>query len=253
VEHEYVLGYPFRATQVLEILETLDSRFSSPNPKPAFSAIASSNGSADASTDPWSFLEELRMLREIQNADVWLAGKIGKATVLWLKGDCSEYSADPMASNAIRSGELHLCDVQLQKGLPPPAHRTPRAAAELAWFAGYHASPELAPWLKKTTHYRITRWPDFGLIRPSPSQIRATATLSKAALAVDEVAQRAQITVEEAARMLNALSACKLLTAANGADISPTSDIRSAVPEPAGGFKSFLRLIRRRLGLNSSP
>jgi hypothetical protein len=74
---------------------------------------------------------------------------------------------------------------------------------------------------------------------------------------VAEIAARAQISVEEATRMLNALSACKLLTAESAeAQITSSraaSNIRAAVPEPAGGFKSFLRLVRRRLGLSESP
>jgi hypothetical protein len=252
VTHEYVLHYPFRATQVLEVLESLDTQASSSTGKYDLSAVVASWVSTETSEDSWSFLEAVEMLREVQNADVWLAGKIGKTTVLWVKGDCSEYSADAIALHAIRSGELPLRSVKLQKGLPPPAHRTPRAAAELVWFAGYHASPELAPWLTSTTHYQITRWPDFGLIRPLPSQIRATATLSKAPHTLEEIAQLAQISVEEAARMLNALSACKLLTASTG-DAKPATDIRHTIAEPPGGFKSFLRLVRRRLGLNDSP
>jgi len=253
VVHEYVLTYPFRATQVLEILETLDLQVSSDHPKSDFLALTRSLASADENSDPWVFLEALRMLWEVPNADVWLAGKIGKVTVLWLKGDCSEYSAEPAVLQAIRSGELPLHDVNLQTGLPPPAHRAARAATELLWFAAYHASSKLAPWLNSTTHYRIARWPDFGLIRPLPSQIRVTATLSKAALTLDGMVERAQISVEEAARMLNALSACRLLSAEAGDAVVPATDIRQAVPEPAAGFRSFLRLMRKRLGLKESP
>jgi hypothetical protein len=231
----------------------LDLHVSSAHPKSDFLALTHSLASTDATSDPWIFLEALRMLWEVPNADVWLAGKLGKTTVLWLKGDGTEYSAEPAAVHAIRNGELPLYDVNLQTGLPPPAHRAPRAATELLWFAGYHASSGLAPWLTATTHYRIARWPDFGLIRPLPTQIRATATLSKAALTLDELAERAQIPVDEAARMLNALSACRLLTAGSGDAAAPATDIRRAVPEPAGGFRSFLRLMRKRLGLKDTP
>jgi len=249
VVHEYVLLYPFRAVQVMELLETLDIQLGASATKIDLTTLANPDTPSD---DPWSFLDELRMLREVQNGDVWLVGKIAAATVLWVRGDCSEYSADPATLQAIRLGELRLTDVQLQRGVPLPAHRRPRPAAELVWFAGFHASPQLAPWLDAESHYRLVRWPDFGAIRPLPSQIRATATLSAAALTVQEIATRAHISLEEATRMLNALSACRLLTAVDSATAAH-KDIRKSVPEPAGGFKSFLRSLRKRLGLTESP
>ena len=249
VAHEYVLVYPFRAIQVMELLETLDLQL---NASPTKFDLSTVTNPGTPSDDPWSFLDELRMLREVQNGDVWLVGKIAAATVLWVKGDCSEYSADPATLQAIRQGEIQLTEVKLQRGVPLPAHRRARPAAELVWFAGFHASPQLAPWLDAVSHYRIVRWPDFGAIRPQPSQLRATATLSNAALTVQDLATRAQISLEEAARILNALSACRLLTTVEGVTAAHTN-IRKSVPEPAGGFKSFLRSLRKRLGLTESP
>jgi hypothetical protein len=234
--HEYVLVYPFRAIQVMELLETLDLQLNASPTKFDLSTVANPGTPSD---DPWSFLDELRMLREVQNGDVWLVGKIAAATVLWVRGDCSEYSADPATLQAIRLGEIQLTEVKLQRGVPLPAHRRARPAAELVW-------------LDAASHYRIVRWPDFGAIRPQPSQLRATATLSNAALTVQELATRAHISLEEAARILNALSACRLLTTVEGATAAHT-DIRKSVPEPAGGFKSFLRSLRKRLGLTESP
>ncbi len=239
---ENVLIYPFRATQVLELLNRLDELI----------ALSTTAPVARLGPQTWGFLEALRTLREVQNSEVWLVGKLDKMPVIWLKGDGTEYAADPVTLQSIRLGDLDLGAIKLQRGEAPPSHRSHNPAVELCWFAGYHAGTQLAPWLNPTARFRIKRWPDFGLIRPLPSQIRCTATLATSALTLNEIASRARLSMEEAIRTLNALAACELLTVEQSTN-GPAPVSALAVPEPVGGFRSFLRLVRKRLGLSPSP
>src|SRR6201994_421924 len=71
------LVYPFRAAQALALLERLDTQLKAqgeaPGPK------------AEGATDPWSFVETLRTIREVQNSDAWLVARDGKVASLWLR------------------------------------------------------------------------------------------------------------------------------------------------------------------------
>ena len=138
-------------------------------------------------TDPWSFVEALRTLRSVQNSEAWIVGRDAKTPVLWLRGDAVTYTADAGTVQAIRRGSLRLSRLTLQKGAGPVASvpvagqqaagPALRSGMELSWFSGYHASSQLAPGLQASAHYRITQWPNFGLIRPLPSQLRVAASL----------------------------------------------------------------------------
>lgn len=235
------LVYPFRAAEVLVLLERLDAQLKSPrDPDPTRSNLAV--------LDPWSFVEALRTLRSVQNSQAWLVGRDGRTPVLWLRADVGSYSADAGTVQAIRRGSLHLGRLSLEKSQEPVSSSTPRSGMELSWFAGYHAHSELAPELKVGARYRITRWPNFGLIRPLPSQLRVAAGLGSAAASLSEIIKRAAVTAEEATRTLNALHACDVLAyVANEQKDAPPA--ARAVPEPHGGFGKFLRNMRKHLGL----
>ena len=247
VADEHVLLYPFRATQFLKILNQLDARLSQPVPAASGSPV---NG---ANQNSWGFIDALRTLREVQNSEVWLAGTQGRLTRFWVKGDGSEYATDTVVLQEIRRGAFPYDAVQLRRAEAPPSHRELRSTAELQWFAGYHAGTQLAPGLDESTPYRLTRWPNFGLIRPMPSQIRATALLAAGALTVGELARRGQLTLAEATQTLNALEACGLLqTVLPGSAAQNPSPPATESPQPPGGIRSLLRLIRKRLGLGDS-
>jgi len=241
-----VLVYPFHARQLLQLLNELDARLNAPSLPVETSAAPSEPTGGTA----WSFVEALRTLREVQNAAVWLTALKGQSPLLWLKGDGSEYSADAHTLQDVRRGTLAFGALRLRQGAAPPAHRALRPAAELEWFAGYHASTELAPWLDAAANFRITRWPNFGLIRPLPSQIRVTALLAAGPLTLAQLVQRSEMPRIEAIRTLNALEACSLLSVVERA-VAATARTRSPAPHPSGGLAAFLQLVRRRLGLST--
>ena len=118
----------------------------------------------------------------------------------------------------------------------------------MSWFAAYHASAGLAPWLEPTVRYRVTRWPNFGLIRPLPSHIRVAAALASTPARADEVAARASVSVEEATRTLNALAVANVLVAV-GDEESPVQTPRLPTVAPRVGFAAFLSNVRKHLGL----
>ena len=239
------LIYPFRAAQALALLERLDTQLNSPDEAPA-----GEPSSADAPHDPWSFVETLRTIREVQNSEAWLVARDGKVPRLWLRADGAMYVAEETTIQAIRRGTLNLARLDLQKSALPAAGPAPRAGTELSWFASYYASEKLAPWLKPTVRYRVARWPNFGLIRPLPSHIRVAAALASMPARADEIATRAHVTEEEAIRALNALAVANVVVAVDG-DAELVKTASPTVVEPRGGFGTFLRNVRKHLGLGT--
>ena len=238
------LVYPFRAQQVLVLLERLDAQLD----PGANSAAPGAAARPEAPADPWSFVEALRTLRSVQNGATWLVGRDGRAPVLWLKGDAVSYATDNATVQAIRRGSLLLGHLSLQKGADPAGGVVQRSGMELSWFAGYHASAQLAPTLKRGVRYRISQWPNFGLIRPMPPQLRVAAGLSSAPADLEEIIARAKVTPEEAIRTFNALYACDVLIAVESGETAAPAAGRT-VTQPRGGFTSFLRNVRKHLGL----
>jgi hypothetical protein len=243
-----VLVYPFRAAQVLALLEKLDAQLTAgADPGP----VAPQNAaSPPENTDPWSFVEALRTLRSVQNSEAWLVGRSARTPVLWLRGDAVAYTADTTTVQAIRRGALHLGNLTLQKATEPAGGPALRSGMELSWFAGYYAGPTLAPMLNAGVRYRISRWPNFGLIRPLPSQMRIAAALAAAAGDLSEVAAQAGVSAEEATRTLNALHSCGVLVPFQSERTTSVAGQRT-VAEPRGGFVKFLRDIRKHLGLGA--
>lgn len=238
------LVYPFRAQQVLVLLERLDALLD-PGAGPAVGAAQST-----APTDPWAFVEALRTLRSVQNSQTWLVGRNGRAPVLWLRGDAVSYATDGATVQAIRRGTLTLSTISLQKSADPTGGPTQRSGLELSWFAGYYASAQLAPAVKAGARHRMSQWPNFGLIRPLPPQLRVAAGLSAAAADLEEIIARAKVTSEEAIRTLNALYACDVLIAAAEPSGKATPAVAAtSAAQPRGGFTSFLSRMRKHLGL----
>jgi hypothetical protein len=241
------LVYPFRASQALALLERLDTQLNSQD-APQEADRSPDTGVARPSHEPWGFVETLRTIAEVQNSEAWLVARDAKVPCLWLRADGALYAAEQATIQAIRRGTLNLASLSLQKGTPPEGGPSPRAGAELSWFAGYHASAGLAPWLKPAARYRITRWPNFGLIRPLPSHIRVAAALTSAPARADEIATRASVSAEEATRTLNALAVANVLVAV-GDEVAPVEISRAPTAGPRGGFAIFLSNVRRHLGL----
>jgi hypothetical protein len=237
------LVYPFRAAQALALLERLDTQLKAQGEAPP-------SPKSRATVNPWSFVETLRTIREVQNSEAWLVARDGKVASFWLRADAGMYAAEHATVQAIRRGTIQLATLDLQKSPLPDGGPTPRAGTELSWFAAYHASPELAPWLNATTRYRVTRWPNFGLIRPLPSHIRVAAALASMPARPDEIAARATVSAEEAIRTLNALAAANVVVSAE-AEIAPVKKAPAPAIQPRGGFTSFLRSMRKHLGLGT--
>lgn len=213
VEHPHRLQYPFPAAQVLTLLDQLDAALGGSAPA-ADAQDARVTVSESGRGDPWSFVETLRILRSVSNPDLWLMGKSAGGHTVWVRGDGACYACDD--ASAIRSGALALQSVTLHRAAPPGAGQVMRSGAELAWFAAYHASPTIAPWLKASAHYRLKRWPDFGRLRAlapdlRSEQIRVAAAIEPSALGVQQAAARAKVAPELAVRMFNALAMCNLI------------------------------------------
>ena len=243
-----LLVYPFRAAQVLVLLDRLETQLTS-----SFEALVPDESTAApvaTNQDPWSFVESLRALRSVQNSEAWLVGRNERTPILWLRGDVATYTAEPVTVQAIRRGVLSPNSLTLEKGSAPTGGQAPRSGVELSWFAGYYASDRLAPGLTISARYRISSWPNFGLIRPQPSQLRVAAGLSSAAADLGEIIKRAGVAAEEATRTLNALYACGVLIAVS---LEEAGRAASAKPRPRAGLARLLNSVRRHLGLGTRP
>jgi len=241
------LVYPFKASQALALLERLGTQLN------LRGAPQEADRSPEASVprrshEPWSFVETLRTIAEVQNSEAWLVARDDRIPCLWLRADGAVYAAEQATIHAIRRGTLNLASLTLQKGSLPEGGPSPRAGVELSWFAGYYASAGLAPWLKPTVRYRMQRWPNFGLIRPLPSHIRVAAALTSAPGRAHEIAARASVSTEEATRTLNALAVANVLVA-SGDEVLPTKIAGAHAAAPRGGLAVFLSNVRRHLGL----
>jgi hypothetical protein len=122
----------------------------------------------------------------------------------------------------------------------------------LFWFATYHASAALAPWLNDKTVYRLIRWPDFGRVRAADAglrtaQIRIVAALDVGATTINKLAGRAQASIDQTTRTMNALDSCALVDVAQATIAAKTVRTENSAPEPVGGFKKFLRNMRKHL------
>lgn len=255
------LVYPFPAVQVLSMLERVEEELESGPTgltQAVSTGIAGTTPGSDRGADAWSFVEALRTLRSVNNADSWLVCRSAQGPFLWLRGDVSRYVCESATAAALRAGTLALSGFTLEKATAPPGNLPSRAGEELLWFATYHASTSLAPWLNDKTLYRLVRWPDFGRVRaPNPgertAQIRVVAALEANPATLNKLAAQAQTTVAQTARALNALYSCALIesapTAPTPAPAPPMRVIENTAPTPAGGLKKFLRNLRKRLSL----
>jgi hypothetical protein len=255
------LVYPFPAVKVLSMLEHVEAEMESNTPAPPVAPVATAPIKPRASgtnADPWSFVEALRTLRTVNNGTLWLMCKGPQGPFLWIRGDVGCYYCDGATAGAIRAGTLDLSGLSLQKGTPPPGNLPARLGEELFWFATYHASASLAPWLNDKTIYRLVRWPDLGRVRANDAaerttQIRVVAAFAAGPSALGKLAARAQTNIDAAARTLNALASCALIEAAQPAPIAPKATrVESIVPTPVGGLKQFLRGMRKHLRLGGT-
>lgn len=256
----YTLTYPFPTVQVLSILEQLDAELDSGvtarvgSGSPGNSTFDTRGDSHGA--DAWGFVDALRTLRLVNNGDTWFVCKGSSGSVLWVRGDGSRYCCDPATARAIRMGTRNLSGLTLHKAVASPAHLNPRSGSELAWFAGYHASAAIAPWLSGRETYRLTRWPDLGRMQPDDpplraAQIRVLAALAAAPDTPAQLSARTNISPQIVVRTLNALASCELLEVAPTAAINVASP-RPAYAVPAGRLIQFLRNMRKHLGLWTS-
>lgn len=246
------LIYPFPAVQVLSMLERVEAEVDNGSTVVHMPAVLPSVTNPGA--DPWAFVEALRTLRTVRNAGMWLACKGPNGPLLWLQGDGSRYFCDGATAAAIRAGTLNLSGLTVQKSTPPPGNLLSRSGAELFWFATYHASPLLAPWLHDKTNYRLIRWPDFGRVRAADAetrtaQLRIVAALDIGPTTIARLTAHAQATTDQTTRTLNALASCALVETLQATVIAKPAAMEIRTPVPAGGFKQFLRNLRKHLRL----
>ncbi len=151
----------------------------------------------------------------------------------------------PTTLAALRSGTF-------RPGVFVPTHEAPAAAClsvprqDVAWYVGYHAAPELAPWLNAGQAFRLRRWPDFGRIRSHAHLLRLAAALGHRAWTPHALSETTGLPASEVHRFLSAASLAGTLTC-----VEQVSSIPAPRPEAANSspWTQWLGGLRRRLGL----
>ncbi|HTU66184.1 MAG TPA: hypothetical protein VMF52_09550 [Steroidobacteraceae bacterium] len=233
------LVFPFRAADVIALLERMSTLL---EPK-------SVTRTDLRSANPWRFMEKLRAVRDLGDANQWLVASDRSTPLLWMRGDAGTYKAAAETVAALRHGELSLNSLSLGMEAASPDQLEHRLGSELCWHAGYQSSDVLAPWLQPTARFRITQWPNLSSIRPHPSLMRIVSALSAAPANLDELIARTRAAPDVTARTLNALSATESIVT----EQTPLRAPRAApsIATPAGGFKNFFRSMRKHLGLDT--
>jgi hypothetical protein len=240
------LQYPFRAVQVLTLLESLDEQL-----ERGVREIApvSDPLAMRERLQRWSLVDALVTFRAVENTQAWLVARDERTPVLWIRGDAGAYVAEPLAVQALRDGTLPLSRLLLSRTAEPPPAVMRRSGMELCWFAGYHASDELAPQLHADVRYRIVRWPNLALIRPLSAQLRLAAGLSARPASVEQVISEGTVTPEMAVRTFNALYACGLLAKWERPAPAPPVPAPQAQAPGRTRLSWLLTAMRRHLGL----
>ncbi len=250
---DHTLIYPFPASQVMSLLERLDAQLDGHEPAPAPPRLEPAEV-APAEPRSWSLVESIRTLRAARNPELWLAVRNAEQPLLWLRGDAAKYQCSTATLQAIHEGTLPLDGLTLERSLPRFGLVSGRGS-EFTWFAAYHTSDMLAPWLSEAVPYRLRRWPDLGLLRPADpaalgAQLRITATLDSAPATAAELPTRAGVSQEQAVRTLNALAACDLIEVAVAATAAERTSFK--IERPKMGFRQLFDSIRRHLHLGSA-
>jgi hypothetical protein len=237
---EEVLVHPFQLSHVIKVLGVVEKR------------LPSATGKSE------TLIEVLRRAGNVAASTSWCSWRSGGKDMLWVSK--AAYAAEPNARLNLRDASSTLGALEMGAVMDrPPAAGERRPLVELRWWVGLWHSATLAAWLDPVTAYRVTRWPDFGVIRPFHQHIRATALMSAWPYNVDKLSEHARLPREEAIRLLNALSTCGVLTPSKSranetvqAQPSPiirSEPVNSAALQSAGGVRSLLSRVRLRLGI----
>ena len=230
----FTLCHPFRVTQLLGVLDDVErSLDSSPVPPVALPA--------KTAPPPWAFAESLRSLSQC-SADGHRYAAASLDGTVFVPDDLSAYYIDPGSLERLRRGELRLPPLRQDTSMIP-ADFLRRPVFELAWFIGLHESASLAPWLDVDAAYRLSCWPDFGMVSGTHEHLALAALLAREAQQREPLAQMTNQPLAGVDRFLNACTMAGLL------DSSPGSTARAAGGPAALRFGSLLRNLGQRLGL----
>jgi len=225
----FVLRHPFRVMQLLSLLDAIATQLQSTSPQKRTGATVAVNA------------QSLRQLLAQGNLSRWHVAEDTQGERLWVGAHAA--AAAPAALAALKTGRFRPGGFVPATGEPDAACASmPRQDA--AWYIGYHATPDLAPWLSAHSAYRLLRWPDFGRIAPAPSMLRLSAAAATAAMTPAALAAATQLPAAEVNRFLAAASLAGLLAAAPRSELAPRTPHASP-----GSWTRLLGGLRRRLGM----
>jgi len=226
----FVLRHPFRVMQLLSILDAVSVQL-----HPAH---------IERPPAGWAGAQSLRQLLAQGNTSQWHVAEGGAGKRLWIGARSA--AATPAALVALKAGSFAHGEF-LPSANTPEDDCVALPRQDAAWYVGYHASTELAPWLSAHASMRLRRWPDFGRIEASLAAFRLSAETALAATTPAALAMSTRVADAEVHRFLNAASLAGLLVVAPRSEAAPRAP--HAMP---GGWTRLLGGLRRRLGMASA-
>ena len=246
----HVLQHPFRVMQLLSVLEDVASLLAptqSQTPLKTDLPPSSIQAGAEAADvgEFWDSLHEL-LYGDFPAAAHWYVAQSDEGE-LWLDARSRRFMADPlllkrMMPHNIRPGVLRACNAPATEGA------VACSLFAMSWMITPHLPAGLSSWISADSAFQLLRWPSFGSLAKSRSDLTLCALLTKKALTRDQVLSLSQAAEDDTDRFINACAMSGLMRY-DKADLQTLPGVSA---EAAGSrFGGLIKGLRSRLGLSA--
>lgn len=250
----YFLRKPLRVMQVVNLLEELGEQVKklhktgkTASPQKPIQLKVSNNDSprpsAESTDGHWQLLLDIRQLQNKAPAQYQI--EIEGAGRVWVDTEKQRYLASQEVFSAMASEKLSN-RIQARRVDKLPAGEY-KALFDLVWrtaTALTRNSRDACPWIDLKLTYKLTRWPDLGLLRANTQIVKLISCLSQSPLSVFEASEKLGLQAEEAMQIFNALAANNLLKASGSSKLKPVDS-----PESGRKLTKFIGALRRHFSL----
>lgn len=255
----YSLSLPFRAMQLMELLEQIVVKLkrdaSSPELEIKMEAPvqtqaveppqAALNGkSGELNYKLWQQIADLM----VQGADEVFYSVHTNAGCIYLAPNNRVFCATEEQIQQLESSALLISHVG-QSLSSMPQNLVERPVFLLAWYAP-GAADSLLLWLRGDVRFKLQRWPHLGFFPRSRERLTLCALLSKHALTFEQLITMTAATESALTQFLNACAVNGLLHIEPLAPNNVTPLPTTATPKK-GRFGSMIKSLRSRLGLQA--
>lgn len=246
----FVLQHPFRVMQLLSVLEDVSTLLGAVRAEPVSPTEKTSSGATPSSNvadvgEFWNSLHDL-LYGEVPASAHWYVAQSDEGE-LWLDARSRRFMADPallkrMMHHNIRPGVLRACNAPATEGA------VACSLFAMSWLVTPHLPAGLSSWISSDSAFQLLRWPSFGSLAKSRSDLTLCALLTKKALSREQVLALSQAAGDDVDRFINACAMSGLMRY-DKADLQAVPD---ATDEAWGSrFGGLIKGLRSRLGLSA--